>query len=95
MFIIEQRLKCGWFPPQYSSTSEYIHGTRMNMDRVWGTDCEMITMSDLLDTTIYSFNESSNAWTPYSPQSGIDSTVPALYIKFVNGDHFQVVTSVS
>ena len=52
MCIIEDRLRRGWFPHCYTDAQSYIEGTRMNHDRTWGSDCEMITMADLLNTTI-------------------------------------------
>ena len=95
MFRIEEHLRRGYFPAQYSNARDYIAGTRMDCDKEWGTDCEISTLSDLLNTTIYSFDERNGSWAPYSPEAGIDFTVPALYLKFVNGNHFQVVTSIT
>ena len=54
----------------------------MNCDRTWGSDCEMITMADLLNATIYSHDTANNVWVPYTPAGGIDPTVPALYLQW-------------
>ena len=94
MSAIEGRLRRGFFPPCYADAQSYIEGTRMNRDRTWGSDCEMITMADLLNTTIYSHDTANNVWAPYTPAGGIDPTVPAFYLQFINGNHFNVVTSV-
>ena len=50
MFHIEEHLRCGYFPRQYSSARQYIAGTGMDHDREQGTDCETSTISDLLNT---------------------------------------------
>ena len=94
MSTIEGQLRRGFFPPCYADAQSYIEGTRMNRDRIWGSDCEMITMADLLNTTIYSHDTANNVWVPYTPAGGIDPTIPALYLQFINGNHFNVVTSV-
>ena len=82
MSAIEGRLRRGFFPPCYTDSQSYIEGTRMNRDRTWGSDCEMITMADLLNTTIYSHDTANNVWAPYTPAGGIDPTVPALYLQW-------------
>ena len=51
MSAIEGRLRRGFFPPCFADAQSYIEGTRMNCDRTWGSDCEMITMADLLNTS--------------------------------------------
>ena len=83
MSTIEGRLRRGFFPPCYADAQSYIEGTRMNRDRTWGSDCEMITMADLLNTTIlYPHDTANNVWAPYTPAGGIDPTVPALYLQW-------------
>ena len=44
MFHIEERLRRGYFPAQYSNARDYIAGTRMDCDKEWGTDCEISTL---------------------------------------------------
>ena len=56
MYNIEDYLRGGWFPQEYRTAREYIAGAKMDVDKEWGTDCEIITMAELLSTNIYSFN---------------------------------------
>ena len=53
----------------------------MDVDKEWGTDCEIITMAELLSTNIYSFNAQVGSWTPYNAW-GADATGPSIYLKF-------------
>ena len=94
MYNIEDYLRGGWFPQEYRTAREYIAGAKMDVDKEWGTDCEIITMAELLSTNIYSFNAQVGSWTPYNAR-GADATGPSIYLKFVNGNHFQVVTSIT
>ena len=94
MYNIEDYLRGGWFPQEYRTAREYIAGAKIDVDKEWGTDCEIITMAELLSTNIYSFNAQVGSWTPYNAR-GADATGPSIYLKFVNGNHFQVVTSIT
>ena len=66
----------------------------MDVDKEWGTDYEMIPMAELLSTNIYSFNVCVGSWAPYNAW-GADATGPSIYLKFANGNHFQVVISIT
>ena len=94
---IEQHLVGGWFRG-YRSVTDYIAGTRMDVDKEWGSDVEMITLANLLNTTVYSYNDQCSNWEIFGCRRlhGVPTNfeTPAMYIKFVNGNHFQVVTSI-
>ena len=84
MYNIEDYLRGGWFPQEYHTTREYIAGAKMDVDKEWGTDLQWLS----------SFNAQVGSWTPYNAR-GADATGPSIYLKFVNGNHFQVVTSIT
>ena len=91
---IEGYLARGWFPRIYQTAREYIAGERMDRNHTWGTVVEIVTIADLLRTKVYSYNETQQGWVCYSSPSSTDPNTPAIYLKFVNGNHFRVVTSI-
>ena len=93
MYNIEERIRRGLFGSCRNARA-YIETSGIANAGKWGGDNEIITLSDLLNTTIYSYNVSFKSWAPYSPEGGIDFNVPALYLQFINGNHFQVVAAV-
>uniref|UniRef100_A0A1X7UA73 Uncharacterized protein n=1 Tax=Amphimedon queenslandica TaxID=400682 RepID=A0A1X7UA73_AMPQE len=56
----EQHL-CSWLTP-YNSVKEYIAGEGMDKKYTWEGDIEMLTMADLVNVRIFSYNESGNEW---------------------------------
>ena len=50
---IEGHLARGWFHRNYQTAREYIAGERMDRNRTWGTDVEIVTIADLLRTKVY------------------------------------------
>ena len=79
----------------YSSVQEYIEHTRMDEDATWGTDIEIMTLSHLLNTCIFTYNTHDQNWYRFSPHS-VDGTLPdditqrAIYLRFLPG-HYDVV----
>ena len=94
---IEERLVGSWFH-DYRSVRDYIAGTRMDVDKEWGSNIEIITLANLLNTTVYSSNDQCSNCEIFGSRRlhgvPINFETPAIYIKFVNGNHFQVVTSI-
>ena len=91
---IEGHLARGWFPRNYQTAREYIAGERMDRNHTWGTDVEIVTIADLLRTKVYSYDVTQQGWVCYSSPSSTDPNTPAIYLKFLNGNHFRVVTSI-
>ena len=54
----------------YTSVQQYIQETRMDRLGVWGTDTEMFTLSHILETPIFTYNDSIVAkhdkWSRYA-----------------------------
>ena len=50
----------------------------MDHDGIWGTDVETITMANLLNTIIYSYDVSQRAWVRYQPHNGTDVNTPGI-----------------
>ena len=83
----------------HKSVNAYIHSTRMDQSKTWGTDVEILVLAHLLETNIYTFHSGTARWHLYSPSS-VDSQLScnvghrSMYIKHIH-DHFQVVSSVN
>ena len=76
----------------------------MDHDGEYGTEIEMLTLAHLLQTTIFSYNDTGNrgsSWGKFSPHM-LDRTLPddntqmAMYIiLFRAREHFEVVLDVT
>uniref|UniRef100_A0A1X7TU14 OTU domain-containing protein n=1 Tax=Amphimedon queenslandica TaxID=400682 RepID=A0A1X7TU14_AMPQE len=86
---------------RYSSIYDYINKSKMYRNCVWATDTEIITLSAILGTTIYSYSLTPTfvGWARYGTQTlyGIpcDTNTPTLYLKHVGTNHFQAVKSIN
>ena len=81
----------------HSSVSEYIQHTSMDQDGTWGTDIEIFTLSDLLNTCIFVYTTEQCNWWRYGPQDvdrslNVDITNMSMYTRNP-GLHFDVVCS--
>ena len=47
---------------QYPTVTAYINGTKMNIDHVWGTDVEIVTLAHMLKISIYSYDNYRSQW---------------------------------
>ena len=47
---------------QYPNVTAYINGTKMNIDHVWGTDVEIVTLAHMLKICIYSYDNYRSQW---------------------------------
>ena len=45
-----------------AGSPEYIAGERMDRNRTWGSDVEIVTIADLLRTKVYSYNETQQGY---------------------------------
>uniref|UniRef100_A0A1X7T2L0 ATP-dependent DNA helicase n=1 Tax=Amphimedon queenslandica TaxID=400682 RepID=A0A1X7T2L0_AMPQE len=83
---------------RYSSIYDYINKSKMYRNCVWATDTEIITLSAILGTTIYSYSLTPT-FLGWGTQTlyGIpcDTNTPALYLKHVGTNHFQAVKSIN
>ena len=79
----------------YSSVQEYIERTNMNENGTWGSDIEIITLSHLINTCIFTYSTQDQNWCKFSPHS-VDRTLPdditrrAMYLRYLPG-HYDVV----
>ena len=79
----------------YSSVQEYIEHTKMNQNETWGSDIEIITLSHLINTCIFTYSTQDQNWYRFSPHS-VDRTLPdditqrAMYLRYLPG-HYDVV----
>uniref|UniRef100_A0A1X7TM61 Uncharacterized protein n=1 Tax=Amphimedon queenslandica TaxID=400682 RepID=A0A1X7TM61_AMPQE len=63
MRTIEHQLR-SWLTP-YNSVKDYIAGEGMDKNYTWAGDIKVLTMADLLNVCIFSYNESGNEWVRY------------------------------
>ena len=82
------------------NVDDYLRRTRMNRDRVWGTEYEVWALAHMLNTPVYSYKANDNSWFYQNPQA-IDPehlfhfiTDPAIYLENAN-DHYTPVMSIS
>uniref|UniRef100_A0A1X7VHX8 OTU domain-containing protein n=1 Tax=Amphimedon queenslandica TaxID=400682 RepID=A0A1X7VHX8_AMPQE len=86
---------------RYSSIYDYRSKSKMYRNCVWATDKEIITLTEVLGTTIYLYSLTPTfvGWARYGTQTlyGIscDTNTPALYLKHVGTNHFQAVKSIN
>ena len=79
----------------YSSVQQYIEDTKMNQNETWGSDIEIITLSHLINTCIFTYSTQDQNWYRFSPHS-VDRTLPdditqrAMYLRYLPG-HYDVV----
>ena len=78
--------------PNCSSVQEYIQSSAMDK-AAWGTDIELLTMSHLLKTCIFSYTVQRQSWDRYAPNS-VDKTIAlsskSIYLRHPC-DHYDVV----
>ena len=87
-------------PHHYESVEEYVRQTRMDCDKVWGTNVEMACLAHILRAPVYCYDASQryHIWAAYFPNS-VDRSIPrdvqhrSLYIYFAN-NHFEVVNAI-
>ena len=81
---------------QYPNVTAYINGTKMNIDHVWGTDVEIMTLAHMLKICIYSYYNNQQQWARFDP-STIDLALTnnvsqmSMYLFYKNNNHFDVV----
>ena len=80
--------------------NQYIAATRMDHDKTWGSEVEIMVLAHLLDTAVYSY-DTARGWNRYTPanvygQFDVSTRVNsqmAMYVRY-NINHYDVVTSV-
>ena len=78
----------------------YIDSSRIEHDREWGTDVEILTLAHMLKTLVYTYHEDTKSWNRYSPnaveRSLDESNISerGMYIRLARS-HFDVVSSVN
>ena len=81
-----------------TSIDSYISETSMDMDGVWGTDVEILSMAHLLQTNIYTFDTTSAGWLLFAPKHleptlQFDFSKRSMYLLHYP-NHYAVVSSV-
>ena len=80
--------------------NQYIAATRMDHDKTWGSEVEIMVLAHLLDTAVYSY-DTARGWNRYTPanvygQFDVSTRVNsqmAMYVRY-NINHYDLVTSV-
>lgn len=85
-------------PFGHASVQNYIDSTHMDRANTWGSELEMICLSHMLSTIVYSYEASSNSWQVFSynfidRSMACDYTSKSIYLWFEHS-HFKVVTSI-
>ena len=80
------------------SVDQYLRQSRMDRSRTWGTDKEVMALSHLLNTTIYTYTTTSGDWARSSPNQvdpSLHSSISeqSMYIRNLSLTHFDVVVS--
>ena len=52
---------------RYRDIYHYIRDTKMDLDRSWGTDVEILTFAHLLQTPIFTYSVQHKTWWEYGP----------------------------
>ena len=52
---------------KFSSVKEYIQYTKMDKQGTWGTEIELLVLSHLLKTSIYTYLTTNKKWFVFSP----------------------------
>ena len=86
---------------QYIATiNQYIAAMRMDHDKTWGSEVEIMVLAHLLDTAVYSY-DTAQGWNRYTPanvygqfevSTHINSQM-AMYVLY-NINHYDVIASV-
>ena len=77
----------------------YINSSRIEHDREWGMDVEILTLAHMLKTPVYTFHEDTKSWNRNSSnaveQSLDESNISerGIYIRLACS-HFDVVSSI-
>ena len=80
--------------------NQYIAATRMDHDKTWGSEVEIMVLAHLLDTAVYSY-DTARGWNRYTPanvygefdvSTRVNSQM-SMYVRY-NINHYDVVTSV-
>ena len=85
-------------PFGHTSVNSYIESRELYRSGTWGSEFEMICLSHMLNTVVYSFEGNCNTWQVFSYHF-VDRLIPceysgkSIYLWFKNS-HFKVVTSV-
>ena len=83
---------------EYATIDEYIKDVKMDTAGTWGTTAEILSLAHMLGVNIVSYNADDSAYQLYSPgvidfeAYGEDYSRPTMYIMFVHGNHFNVLS---
>ena len=85
-------------PFGHTTVQNYIDSHGMNRPGTWGSELEMICLSHMLNTVVYSFGARNNNWEVFAynfidRSLTCDYTQKSIYLWF-SDSHFKVVTSV-
>lgn len=85
-------------PFGHTTVQSYIDSTGMNRAGTWGSELEMMCLSHMLNTVVYSFGAGNNNWEVFA-YNFIDRTLTCDYTQksiylWFSSSHFKVVTSV-
>ena len=83
---------------KFSSVKEYVQHTKMDKQGTWGTEIELLVLSHLLKTSIYTYLTTNKKWFVFSPSKldkklAFDSTSKSVYLRHPP-IHYDVVLNV-
>ena len=85
-------------PLNCRTVQEYINTRHMSTNGTWGTELEMMCLSHMFNTNVFSFDAGSNTWGIFCP-ANIDRSLPrdyttmSIYI-YLRNNHFYVVAGI-
>ena len=84
---------------KFSSVKEYVQYTKMDKQGTWGTEIELLVLSHLLKTSIYTYLTTNKKWFVFSPSKldkklAFDSTSKSVYLRHPP-IHYDVVLNVN
>ncbi|XP_062589569.1 uncharacterized protein LOC134251199, partial [Saccostrea cucullata] len=83
--------------PEFQSVEQYIQMSKMENDKTWGTELEILAAADLLKTDIFTFLNGS--WIKYSSSQICSNNKvkgESIYLKHTgNSNHYECVTFVN
>ena len=97
--IVDHMKFIGYYPAGNTSAEQYIQVTSMDKFGTWSTETEMVTLANLLQTCMFSYNTEDHSRHRYTPKNldrtwQDDLTKMAIYVRHPY-NHFDVLSTLS
>ena len=95
--IVDHMKFIDYYPAGSTSAEQYIQVTSMDKFGTWGTETEMVTLANLLQTCMFSYNTEEHFRHRYTPENldrtwQDDLTKMAIYLRHPY-NHFDVLST--